>query len=307
MKICSKCNNENELDAEYCTNCGQPFAENPALTNEEESVSDKKPSLDIFVGKKADYYNRKWTKADSKNGVSFNVAAFFLSFLWLGYRKVYQPIILFAVAFLLIDLVLFLTGYEYSLTSLSNPLDQAISIGVTITFAMYGNAIYRSHAKKQIKIINESTPDEAEREKLYAKKGGTSWLGVLIGILIITFIYFIPSLFIPMNTNSIEEVQHTTIEYTENGQDYKIRFDEMLDNIFEDEKWDYTDKSTLGKEHVTFQGNYNEAGITNDIAITFFVGNDTDHIEITEFVVDDEDWYFDDQSEVLDYLLYLLD
>lgn len=152
--------------------------------------------------------------------------------------------------------------------------------------ALYGNTLYKNHAEKQIKLINESTPDVTERENLYVKKGGTSWLSVLFAILIIVFVYAIPSFFIPMNTNSIEEVQYTILEYTQNEQEQEIELATMFDSIFDHEKWDYTDKSALGKEYVTFKGEHNEAGSTSDFIINFRVQDDLDYVEITDFIVD---------------------
>lgn len=85
MKTCSNCNNENELDVDFCTHCGQPFAKSSSLISDGDTstgndVQNNNQPLDLFVGKKSDYYNKKWHKAASKNGFSLNVAAFFLCY-----------------------------------------------------------------------------------------------------------------------------------------------------------------------------------------------------------------------------------
>src|SRR5690625_5626540 len=68
----------------------------------------------LFVGKNSDYYKRKWENMNPKrNGFSFNVAAFFLTLYWLGYRKMYKLVFFIALLFLAIDAVLYLVGYEY--------------------------------------------------------------------------------------------------------------------------------------------------------------------------------------------------
>lgn len=313
MNTCSHCQTNNESEAHYCNHCGQLIGGSITIQQENDfylktediyTTEPTVPAVDLFVGRKADYYNRKWEKAAQKNGLSFNIAAFLLSFLWLGYRKVYKPIFLFAALFLSIDIILYIVKFEYALSSFSNPIDRAVGSAVTFILAFYGNAIYKRHVDKKIQTINETVGNASEQEDLYKKKGGTSWLGVLWAILILSFVYLIPTAFIPMYVNPIDNVQKSTIEYTQDNEDFTIRMEVLLQKIFTDGKWDYADQSA-SKEHVIFTGEYHENGEKYDFIISFFAKDYSEDILVTNITVDGEDLYFDEDFSELDFLLNL--
>lgn len=288
MKLCSNCNHENKNDADFCDFCGENL------------ITERDSSRDLFVGEKSDYYKEKWEKADQKNGRSINYAAFFFSFLWLGYRKYYLPIALSSVGFLLIDFIVYLSGYQQPLFS-TDPINTAINAAVAITFALYGNILYKRHVDKQIQLIDESTSDGLKRKEQYIKKGGTSWLGAFIAILIFTFVYVIPSGFIPKNVNTVEEIQYSLIQYTEGTENNEATIDRMFDNIFNNGEWTDTEKSATGKDLVTFEGERDGS----DFFITFHSPENTDSVEITDFLIDGEDLENYTDLKPYDYLISL--
>lgn len=305
MQICSNCSFENEQDAKNCINCGQPLNGDdvmPAQIDEQNEVV----ATDLFVGKKADYYNQKWEKAEKKNGLSFNVAPFFLSFAWLGYRKMYKVILLMALSFLVVDFALFLLKYEYPTNFSISPIDRAIGSAVAFILAFYGNTLYKKHAEDKIEAIDENIIHADEREEQYKKKGGTSWLGVLFGILIMLGVYWVPSFFIPMHVNPIEGAQTSTMEYSENNQAYTVKMGDLLEDVFIGGKWDYEDKS-VSKETVVYTAEYEEDGYTYDFEVYFYVEDYADEIFVTDIVVDGEALYFDEDFDELDFLLSLME
>src|SRR5690625_4469138 len=78
------------------------------LTDEGSTEDSVEKDMLKYVGKNSDYYHEKWkTIAEKKNGVSWNFAAFFLSTIWLGYRKMYKEVIYIALFFLSFDLLLY--------------------------------------------------------------------------------------------------------------------------------------------------------------------------------------------------------
>lgn len=133
--------------------------------------------LGAFVGaEKWEYYSRKWGQ-----GLSWNWAAFFLSFFWLGYRKMYTYIFIILGLFLLYDIIIVLSGVDFG-------VDSTIGITVGVICGFLGNYLYLMHANKEIKRVTEQpyASDEHVEDELQ-QRGGTSWLGVLsaFGLLIV--------------------------------------------------------------------------------------------------------------------------
>ena len=135
------------------------------------------PLLGAFVGaNKWEYYSRKWNQ-----GISWNWAAFFLSFFWLGYRKMYMYIFIILGLFLLYDIIIVFSGLDFG-------PDGTIGITAGVVCGLLGNYLYLMHANKEIKRVNEQQQgsDEFVQAELQ-QRGGTSWLGVLavFGLLIL--------------------------------------------------------------------------------------------------------------------------
>lgn len=293
MKKCPNCHQENKQNVQYCTSCGEK------MENELKNGEISSP-VDLFIGKKADYYKEKWEKAEDKKGISFNGSAFLFSFLWLGYRKYYLPIVFIALGFLASDILIYLSGYQQSLTSIS-PIDRGISTTLGVVFGLYGNVLYKKFVQEQIEKINQSTKDELKREKLYAEKGQTSWFGVLIAILIIGFVYILPTSFIPLNTKPVEEVQLAEIEYVEGAETHQITVNQMFETIFDNSNWEDKSNSKIEEKSVHFEGDYEESHFN----IVFQLRENVDYVEITEFSIDGEKKDIDADFRSFDFLLTL--
>ncbi len=151
-----------------------------------------------FVGKKADYYLRKWHAPlhDSRPARSFNWAAFFLSGFWLPYRKMYRVTLILLgiiVAVALVLEVLVAVGFtsEQSMSALSN----LFGPGVSILCGFRANAWYFEHTKRQIARIRAmGLKDDAYFEAL-ARRGGTSLLAslgffvlLMLGLFLVLFV-----------------------------------------------------------------------------------------------------------------------
>ncbi|MBN3553962.1 DUF2628 domain-containing protein [Fictibacillus nanhaiensis] len=135
----------------------------------------QKTKLVEFVGdKKKDYYFKKWQKDNS-----FNWAAFFLTLLWLGYRKMYKPIFLVLAAFLFIDIFFVVAGIEGTV------INRSLGAGLSGWLGVGGNLLYKKHAQKQISIIDQRSLSDKERIHEIHKRGGTSKLGVLLAFLLV--------------------------------------------------------------------------------------------------------------------------
>lgn len=126
-----------------------------------------------FVGeKKKDFYFTKWQKENS-----WNWAAFFLTFLWLGYRKMYLPILFILLGFLAIDIIALLLGMT------STTVDTSMGFALSGGLGVGGNLIYKRNAQKQINEIENLSVSEKEMMHEIRKRGGTSGMCVFLALL----------------------------------------------------------------------------------------------------------------------------
>jgi hypothetical protein len=137
-------------------------------------------NLRIFVGDNEEYYERKWNKE-----YSWNWVAFFFTFFWLGYRKMFKQIIILISLFTLLDVIIyFLDTEDATATSL------IFGFIFSLIYGFIGNSLYKKKAEKTIINIKRINYSEDNEEKEIAKKGGTSIAGIFgaIGLIILYFI-----------------------------------------------------------------------------------------------------------------------
>jgi hypothetical protein len=133
--------------------------------------------VSVFVGRNARYYLKFWAGAlqGFDSGEGFNWAAFFLSGLWLPYRKMYA----IAAAFLGIILVESMLEEVVFVEVLGRPeppagLGQAVGLVASIVCGAWGNRWYLSHTRRAVaELRHQELPADAYLEAL-AKRGGTN-------------------------------------------------------------------------------------------------------------------------------------
>ncbi|MDR2332594.1 MAG: DUF2628 domain-containing protein [Burkholderiaceae bacterium] len=133
----------------------------------------REETIQIFVGKNHGYFERKWKEAaQRKHQLSWNWAAFFVGFGWMGYRKMYLYSWIFigvVVAELIAELAI---GVPSSITS-------SINLGIAIGFGLKGNAWYQQHVNQRAdQILAIHAPEQARIE--LARQGGTN-IGAAVG------------------------------------------------------------------------------------------------------------------------------
>lgn len=211
--FCSNCGQKNDLQARFCFNCGQPitipnqhvhrlnttesvnqsFAENE-WTGQTDLAEDQ--DLVDFVGSQYPYYQQKWQLSDQpETAASWNWSAFLLGIFWLGYRKMFQPILVLLAVYLILDVIDMLAGFHpiTSFVVVTAPYAAFVLLG------MYGNALYYRHANKQIEKLKPYDPNN----QLIKLKGGTTKKGIFASIgLILSYalIYLIISMFFQTGT-----------------------------------------------------------------------------------------------------------
>lgn len=139
----------------------------------EKAMTGEGELLYLYVGEKADVYERKW----EKGRLSWNWAAFIFGLFWLGYRKMYVPLLVILGLFLLFDVAAYLMGdFEAS-------WDFGIGFVVSVVLGMGGNQLYRQDAERKIwKIRTSHRPEHVEAAVM--KKGGAGFVSFLLGFLL---------------------------------------------------------------------------------------------------------------------------
>lgn len=127
--------------------------------------------IDAFVGKRSAYYWHNWKDALLSNGRAkgVHIPAFFLSFAWLIYRKLYKECaVLFAVTAVASVAIELLIGE-------SHILERAVSLVFSIAMAGNANHLYLRKARRALAEARALHPNPHDRRKHLARMGGTSW------------------------------------------------------------------------------------------------------------------------------------
>ena len=231
--LCNNCGKENSSETVFCSSCGHHLSEDqsetkpqdqpqtpPPLTavnisKDAQSMQNNSPSssesenadtlLAAFVGEKYDsYYRDKWFKNHTPtlsinnknfNVQSFNLAGLVLGASWLCYRKMYLIAFFIVLGINVVDLVLMhLLGME----TYNNLGQTSFFIAWVVLTGMLGNYFYFNHSVKNIEKVINDTADPVMVEQELAAKGGTSWVGGIVGsILVVLLSIAISYLFAP--------------------------------------------------------------------------------------------------------------
>ena len=150
-----------------------PRFENPFGSNRDDEKKE------LFVGDQyQNYYKEKFDLITPKKQMAgFNIAAFFLTFAWFFYRKMYAIGFGFFVLVFVIGLIC-----EYL-----NFTSSSMGIGISVVCGMMGNAIYKQFVEKKISNIQKLYSQETDINIEIQKQGGTSLLagGITLTIMIL--------------------------------------------------------------------------------------------------------------------------
>ncbi len=130
-----------------------------------------------FVGRKARYYLNRWSGALEGTGTStgFNWAAFFLSGLWLPYRKMYGITAIF-LGIILFESILEEFVFVGVLGRAEPPpgLGRVLGLVASIICGGWGNRWYLSHTRRAVADVRrQELPEDAYLDAL-ARRGGTN-------------------------------------------------------------------------------------------------------------------------------------
>lgn len=193
--FCTKCGTALAPSAKFCEKCGAsqeittqsnvpPIAENSSPSNPEEFYKA------IIGPKNQGYYLNHFTRFDGagKAGASWHWPAFFFTFYWLLYRKMWRNAFIY---FLLPYIVMIPIGVAAAMAGGSADAVTGIGYFLFLIAAftvppMYANALYYKHCKNKIAQTSSTSQDMQRQLGELSGKGGTS--RVVMVIIAFTFI-----------------------------------------------------------------------------------------------------------------------
>ncbi len=131
----------------------------------------------VFVGRKAGYYLHRWAGAldGAPTSTGFNWAAFFLSGLWLPYRKMYLITAIF-MGIILFESILEEVVFVGVLGRPEAPagLGRTVGLAASIICGGWGNRWYLSHARRAAAELRSQELTEDAYLDALARRGGTN-------------------------------------------------------------------------------------------------------------------------------------
>ncbi len=197
---CPKCGQPNIDAAKFCSSCGSVLnlaAPNtmPILPAFNQAVADPDAAYRVFIGlNNQQYYLNYFQQFDraGQTSTSWHWPAFFVTWYWLLYRKMW----LIALIYFLLPYVIGLIGGVMSAISsglgvfISGVLWVAYLFAIFVWFPMNANALYYKHCQKKIQEVKATTGSPDVQLGLLAGRGGTSGI-VMILVLVFAFISII--------------------------------------------------------------------------------------------------------------------
>jgi len=137
-------------------------------------ISDE-AALAVFVGPRFAYYRNKWQLAGSRNGMSWNWAAFLFGPFWMAYRRMYWQVGVYAI-------ILCAEPVLHALFQIRMPvvLSRPLLYAMALLLGFYGNQLYRWHAESTVQRLREYHWSPELVNDSLARCGRTSWSGVAI-------------------------------------------------------------------------------------------------------------------------------
>jgi hypothetical protein len=175
MSFCVKCGNEISPGDRVCRHCGTRPAAGPGP-----GAGVSRDELAMFVGKNADKYLRKFGKFTEGGADSFTATwhwpAFFFSFWWTIYRKMYGWALL----------AFFIGCVPYA------------GLLAMFGFGISANYLYYRHAKNKVIELRAAPGPEKERAAALGRAGGVNNVAIVLApLLLVAFLGIIAAIAIP--------------------------------------------------------------------------------------------------------------
>ena len=195
---CNNCGTPNDDNAHFCTNCGAQFSSDQGPVGEQENSGEQEYSSEAQIDyeyyeaalgyKNTAHYLPTFKRFDSEGiSPSWNWPAFFVSFFWLLYRKMWG----YAAAYFFLPILL---AILYEVLAATGEIGAIVGVLVNlglvfIVFPMYADALLYGRMRKWIAEIMGTNPDRDRALRLLAARGGVSTTAVIIFVIAVPIIY----------------------------------------------------------------------------------------------------------------------
>lgn len=178
---CPNCGRATEDDARFCPGCGQPLEASAVYSTD--NLRLRQFQAVIGADNQA-YYLERFDRFEQagRAGSSWHWPAFFVTFYWLLYRKLWVPALLYFLSpyFLAIAVAFVGTALGPDGATLAVLLWGGYMIAIFVLPALYANALYYRHCCKKIAQAQATSPDLGLQLGPMAGKGGTSKVFLIV-------------------------------------------------------------------------------------------------------------------------------
>lgn len=232
---CTQCGEQLADSIKFCFNCGEATQETEpwqieAQPEPESKANSKEALYKAVVGQKnEDFYYQAFSKIDNEGRltVTWNWPAFFFSFYWMLYRKMWYPAAGYFLAGLLLSFLAVATAGDGSGIT---EIDVVYLIGTFVVFPMYANVLYYNKCKELIVKARFNHPKPEEQISFLKLKGGTSNVVVVVALafLLIMFMGIVAAIAIPAYQDyttkaHVQSAYHSSNEITAAFTDFYER------------------------------------------------------------------------------------
>ena len=156
-----------------------PYAAPASSIEQAPALADELQAYAVFVGRRFPLYRRKWRlDLATANANSWNWPAFLLGAFWMLYRRMYATAALWVAGLIGVSILETALG-------VSNNVSTVLTIGASAAAGALGNHLYLRHTQRMIARVGARHPgDTAAQHAELAARGGTSWLAVMLGLLV---------------------------------------------------------------------------------------------------------------------------
>ncbi|HSQ77714.1 MAG TPA: DUF2628 domain-containing protein [Nitrospirota bacterium] len=179
MSYCEKCGNKARPGELKCRQCGNRLVPERASHAPGPAPDVSRKELAIFVGKNADKYLHKFRKFSENGADAFTATwhwpAFFFSFWWTIYRKMYGWAVL----------ALFLDCVPY------------VGLLAMVGFGISANYLYYRHAKNKVIELRAAHGPEIDRAAELGRAGGVNSTAIVLAPLTVMILAILAAIAIP--------------------------------------------------------------------------------------------------------------
>ncbi len=194
---CPICGAQTAEQNQHCPNCMPKFSQDEttldATPNQDDYLENPSLWLRTFIGDKNQaFYFSHFSRFRSlkRTAISWNWPAFFITFYWLLYRKMWLNALLYTILTYLALIPVFIVA---ALHGGSNAFGIAYIVYLLALFilpALFANGLYYKHFERKLQLTRETRKSNQWQLGMLSEKGGTSH-GALIALLIAMLIFML--------------------------------------------------------------------------------------------------------------------